>query len=93
MDIEFNGYTQPHQPTAYEELKTWYEKHSNLHKQMTIVPETKDYYLTIYIEDFCEEIIYFSFDARGNWYGTGTSTVEEMEYHIKCSEEEREKAL
>lgn len=79
--------------TAYEELKAWCEKHLGDKYRIEIIPETTDYYTTMYIIKKDEEIFYAAFDTEGYFTGMGGATWDEFQEHVKYYEEEREKAL
>ena len=75
-------------PTAYEELKAWCEKHLNDKYRVEIIPETTDYYTTLYIITD-EEIFYAAFDTKGRFTGMGEASWDEFQEHVKYYEEKR----
>lgn len=75
--------------TAYEELKAWCEKHLNDKYRVEVIPETTDYYTTLYIIDKEEDIFYATFDAKGRFLGMHQSTWNEFQEHVKYYEETR----
>ena len=74
--------------TAFEELKAWCEKHLGDKYRMEIIPETTDYYTTMYIIQGGEEIFYTAFDAEGYFVGMNAATWDELQEHIELAERE-----
>ena len=79
--------------TAFEELKAWCEKHLGDRYRIEIIPETTNYYTTMYIIRDEEEIFYAAFDDEGYFTGMGCATLDEFQEHIQCYEEERQMIL
>ena len=79
-------------PTAYEELKAWCEKHLGDTYRIETIPETVNYYTTMYIVKGEGEIFYAAFDAEGYFIGMSSATWDEFQEHIQCYEEERQMA-
>lgn len=76
-------------PTAFEELKTWCEKHLET-DDYKVVPESRSYSATIYLTD-CG-VGFISFNRDGDVCGIGTVDEDDMIEHINELEQEEEKA-
>jgi len=74
--------------TAYEELKAWCEKHLGDKYRIEIIPETTEYYTTMYILKGEEEIFYAAFDAEEYFIGMSSATWDEFQEHIELAERE-----
>lgn len=79
--------------TAMEELKAWCEKHLGNKCRAEIIPETTNYYPTLYIISQDEDIFYVTFDSEGGFLGMSETTWDEFHDHVKYYEETCEKAL
>ena len=75
--------------TAFEELKAWCEKHLGDKYRIEIIPETTDYYATMYIIKGDEEIFYAAFNTEGYFTGMGKTTWDEFQEHIELAEKEK----
>ena len=75
------------EPTAYEELKAWCEKHLKA-DVYNIVPESISYHTTIYFNpDMNDNLPCFIFDENGAYIFSDSCTNEEMCEHIQDYEE------
>ena len=70
--------------TAFEELKTWCEKHLEV-MDYKVVPESPSYLATIYFME--NGVTYICFDSTGAVSGMGTLDDDEWVEHIRDYEE------
>lgn len=70
--------------SAYEELKTWCEKHL-APEDYKIVPESRSYYTTIYFAefDYTDEVAMICFAPDGSVVNAGAMSADEMIEHIE----------
>lgn len=76
--------------TAYEELKSWCEKHLNP-EDYKDVPETENFFHCIYLSVEDDSIGFVGFFGNGSVVGLGSMPIDRMDTHIEEYKEEAER--